>query len=313
MNPIVFNCFLLFILVIVMSLLQSQFRIIKENPIGFCFTVFIFPLLVFGKASAKGMNTWTSITGFEIWAYTMMLALINVKQILPKINEAYIYAYTLLHWYFLIENIAGIGFNFWLSVIMLISVYPTLLIVKNVFVHRELNRTDKAILFYWFLFCVSFTYIDQVALHIIAPILTMDEIGLYSLFIIFFSAIQLYFISTIFTLLFFGIPLFHGGKGDSWKIKMKEWREMLNYKIDCYVEYQVSTPLVLLITLVSTVLFYYDYQNGFRAELIYIYTIVFPIVFFYLKLSPDNNLNIVSIDSSSETDSQMDNIRDKME
>ncbi len=290
MNPVVFNCVLLFVLVIFMSLLQSRFRIAKDNPVSFTLLVLIIPVLVFVKAAAKGINTWTAITGLEIFIYTVMISYLNIKRVLPKINEGYIYAYTLLHWYFLIENISAIGFNFWIISVLAISAYPTLLLVKNLFLHKRLNTIDKAILFYWFIITVTFTYIDQVALHIIEPVLTVDEISITSVFIMLFSAIQLYFISMVFTWLFLGIPLFHGGRGDSWAVKMKEWKDVLKHKLNSYVEYQVSPQIVVFITVISVLLFYLDFQYNLRAELMCLYTILFPIVFFYLKASPNDNI-----------------------
>jgi hypothetical protein len=273
-----------------MSLLQSKFKIVKESPIGFVFIIVVLPILIFGKAASRGIHTWTGIAGAEIMGYTLVLAYMYAKHIMPKINEAYIYVYTLLHWYFLLENISNIGWNFWLMATFIVSVYPTFLILKNVFIYKELTRRNKAILFYWFLFTVLFTYADQMALNIIAPVLTQYEISIASIFVIFLSAIQLYFMATTLTLLFLGVPLFHGGNGDTWKEKMRDWRKLLAHKLNSYVEYQVSWQIVVLITIISLALFYYDYNNDFRSELIYIYTIVFPIIFFYFKISPENSL-----------------------
>lgn len=206
MNPVVFNCVLLYVLVIVLSIIQSRFRIIKDNPVSFFLLLILVPLIVFGKAAK--LNTWTALTGAEIFGWTLMLSFLNPKSIVPKINEGYIYAYTLFQWYLLIDAIILKGFTIILLLVILISIYPTFLIIKASLEKRKLKRKNKMILYYWFLFAISFTYVDQVALDIITPIVAISQINQFTTVYVVFTAIQLYYISTVFSLLFVGIPFF---------------------------------------------------------------------------------------------------------
>lgn len=293
MNPVIFNCVTLYLTVVLISVLQSRFRIVKDNPVVFFLLLFLGPILILGKA--KRLKTWTELTGFEIWGWTLLLAYFNPKRILPKVNEGYIYAYTLFHWYLLIDSIQVKGFNFWLTFVIIISSFPTLLIIKTILQHRRLNYSEKLVLFYWFLFAISFTYIDQVALNIFTPILTLYEINFANSSYVFMTAIQLYFIATSFSLLFIGIPVFHLDKGSApfrvrWKNAMNDWREVVAHKLGNFVEYQINIYQFLIITIISGMLFYFDMNYNFRLYLILIYTVLFPLVFFYLKWSPDENL-----------------------
>ncbi len=293
MNPVIFNCITLYLAVVFISVLQSRFRIIKDNPGVFFLLLFLGPVLVLGKA--KGLKTWTELTGFEIWGWTLLLAYFNPKRILPRINEGYIYSYTLFHWYLLVEAIQFKGFNFWLLFVVVISCFPTFLIVKAVLQHKRLGYAEKLVLYYWFLFAISFTYIDQVALDIFTPILALYEINFANSSYVLMTAIQLYFIATSFSLLFIGIPLFYLEKGSAplkvrWRNAMNDWREVVSHKLGNFVEYQIDIYQFILITIVSGTLFYLDHAYNFRLYLILLYTVLFPLVFFYLKWSPDENL-----------------------
>lgn len=297
MNPVIFNCVLLYILVVGLSVVQSRFKIVKDSPLTFVLLLIFTPILVIGKA--KGRMSWAELTGMEIWAWTLMIALFNARHMLPRINEGFIYAYTLFHWYLLIEAIDVKGFNLLLGTITGISVYPTFLIIKSAFEHKRLEATDKIILFYWFLFTISFTYIDQVALNVIRPILAMVEISGRSILYVVFTAVQLYFIAASFTLLMAGIPVFHMERsGDSfsvrWKKAMASWRKLLRHKLDNYIEYQISTLQVVYITAGSLVLFYLDANYQFRPYMIAIYTVVLPLIFFYFQSVPEENIETES-------------------
>lgn len=293
MNPVVFNCAFLYLTVILLSLVQSRFRLIKDNPWMYLLVVLITPFLVLGKA--KGIKTWTDLTAAEIFGYTLVIAYMNVKRILPKINEGYIFAYSLFHWYLLYDTIVLKGLNFWTVLVLMISIYPTYLIIKSAFEHKALSKPNKILLYYWFLFTIIFTYLDQVALDIITPVLTLVNINFESTFIVLFSAVQLYFISTVLSLAFVGVPVFHLDRSSSawrirWKRAMDDWREILNHKLDGYIEYQINTIQVFYIVVISGVLFYIDAIGNFRHILIFIYTVVIPLGFFYIKWSPNSNL-----------------------
>jgi hypothetical protein len=292
-NPVLFNCVLLYLTVVLLSLLQSRFRIVKDDPFTFFLMVFLTPLLMFGKAAK--LKTWTSITGAEIFGWTLILSYMNPKRIVPRINEGYIYAYTLFHWYLLVDTITAKGLGFWLGLVLAISIYPTILIVKSALEHRKLSYRDKLILYYWFLFAITFTYIDQVSLDIIKPILALYEVNFATTTYVLITGIQLYFISTSFSLLFVGIPIFHLDKSsDKWKVRWarakREWKEIVNHKLGNFVEYQISFVQFFYITLISAVLFYLDYTYNFRLYLIFFYTVIFPIIFFYIKYTPETNL-----------------------
>jgi hypothetical protein len=253
----------------------------------------LLPILIFAKA--KGIKTWTGLTAFEIFGYTLMIGYVNAKRILPRINEGYIYAYTLFHWYLLNDTINIKGFNFWLILVLSISIYPTYLIIKSSFEHKKLEQNSKIILYYWFLFTIGFTYADQVALDIVEPVTALTKIDFGNSMIILFSAVQLYFISTIFSLIFVGIPFFHLDRSSEkfkirWKRAMIDWREILKHKLDNYIEYQISIVQVIYITVFSIVLFYIDTVESFRQILIFIYTVLLPVVFFYLKWTPKSNV-----------------------
>lgn len=293
-NPVLFNCILLYLTVVMLSLLQSRFRIIKDDPWVFCILVVLTPLIGFGKAAK--LKTWTSITGAEIWIWTLMLSYFNPKRIVPKINEGYIYAYTLFHWYLLIDTIYLKGFNFWTIIICAISIYPTFLILNSSLEFKKLEYNNKLILYYWFLFIITFTYIDQVALDIIKPILALYEVSFQTTTYVLITGVQLYFIGTSFSLLFVGIPIFHLDRSSEkwnvrWQRAKKEWRETVNYKLGNFVEYQISFTQFFYITFISGVLFFIDQTNYFRLYLIFFYTVIFPIIFFYLKLTPEENLD----------------------
>ncbi|WP_276132057.1 hypothetical protein [Polluticoccus soli] len=249
--------------------------------------------MVFGKA--KKVDTWTELTGLEIVGYTLVMSYMNCKRVLPKINEGYIYAYTLFHWYLLYDSLQLKGFNFILTTVTILSVFPTFLIIKNCLQHKALTTKEKAALFYWFVFTVVFTYADQVALDIISPILTYNEISGYGVILILMSAAQLYFLSTFVSLLFIGMPWTHMERGArnvkaAWRSALRDWRAILRHKLGHYIEYQISPFQLVLITIVSLILFYCDHTYGLRSELIVVYTLVLPIIFFYFKLTPDENI-----------------------
>lgn len=292
-NPVLFNCVLLYLTVVLLSLLQSRFRIFKDDPWVFVLLLILTPILMLGKM--KSIKTWTGITGVEIWGWTLVLAFFNPKRIVPKINEGYIYAYTLFHWYLLVDTITAKGLGFWLGLVLAISVYPTILIVKSALEHKKLSYRDKLTLYYWFLFAITFTYIDQVSLDIIQPILALYEVNFATTTYVLITAVQLYFIATSFSLLFVGIPIFHLDKSsDKWKVRwaraMSEWKETVNHKLGNFVEYQISFIQFFYITIISAVLFYLDFAYNFRLYLIFFYTVIFPLIFFYIKYTPDTNL-----------------------
>lgn len=296
-NPVLFNCVILYLTVVLLSVLQSRFRIVKDNPVVFWFLVVFTPLIMFGKAAK--LKRWTSITGVEIWAWTLMLSYFNPKRIVPRINEGYIYAYTLFHWYLLIDTIADKGFGFWLSLVFIISIYPTILIVKSTLEHKILSYRDKLTLYYWFLFAITFTYIDQVSLDIIQPIIALYEVNFATTTYVLITAVQLYFIATSFSLLFVGIPVFHldrsgGSFKKRWAKAMRDWKETVTHKLGNFVEYQISVVQFFYITLISAGLFYIDYTYNFRLYLIFFYTVIFPIIFFYIKYTPDTNFEEIN-------------------
>ena len=293
MNPIIFNCVLLYLTVIFLSLIQSRFRLIKDDPLTYFLLLIIMPFLLLGKA--KGIKTWTGLTAFEIFGYTLVIAYFNAKRILPKINEGYIYAYTLFHWYLLYDTINIKGFNFWMILVLAISIYPTYLIIKSSFEHKILEQRSKIILYYWFLFTIGFTYADQVALDIVEPVMALTKIDFRNTMFVLFSAVQLYFISTILALMFVGIPFFHLDRSsDKWKVRWKramdDWREILTHKLDNYIEYQINVVQVIYITIFSLILFYIDTVENFRQILIFIYTVLLPVIFFYFKWTPKSNM-----------------------
>jgi hypothetical protein len=294
MNPVIFNCFLLYIFVILLSLLQSRFRIFKDDPIMYIILLILTPFMVLGKA--KNIKTWTQLTAFEIVGYTLVMSMIAARRMVPKVNEGYIYAYTQFHWYLLIDSINRTGNTFWNIFVALLSLYPTILIVQSSFEHKKLSFKDKAILYYWFLFIVAYSFISQLAMHIINPMLTAYEISLESTLLLFVSAVQLYFISTVGSLLFVAIPLFHMDRTSEpfkvrWAKAMRDWRKLLKYKLDNYIEYQINTIQVVYITVASGFLFLIDasYASA-RYYTIVIYTIVLPLIYFYFKVVPDQNL-----------------------
>lgn len=294
MNPIIVNCVVLYLTVILLSLLQSRFRLFKDDPATYLILVIIMPFLILGKA--KGIKTWTGLTGIEIFGYTLFVAYLNAKSILPKINEGYIYAYTLFHWYLLYDTINLKGFNTFLVIILLISIYPTFLIIKSSFEFKVLKPTSKIVLYYWFLFTIAFTYIDQVALEIVDPILALSSLSFKNTMVVLLSAVQLYFISTVLSLLFVGVPFFHLDRSSDsfsmrWKKAMKDWREILTHKLDNFIEYQINIVHVIYITICSLFLFYFDTVGQLRQVLIFIYNVVLPVVFFYFKWSPEKNID----------------------
>jgi hypothetical protein len=301
-NPVLFNCVLLYLTVVLLSLLQSRFRIIKDDPWVFCFLVVLTPLVMLGK-SAK-LKTWTSITGFEIFGWTLVLSYFNPKRIVPRINEGYIFAYTLFHWYLLVDTISAKGLGFWLGLVLAISVYPTILIIKSALEHKKLSYQEKLTLYYWFLFAIIFTYIDQVSLDIIQPILALYEVNFATTTYVLITAVQLYFIATSFSLLFVGIPVFHLDRsGRSFKTRwaeaMRDWKETVTHKLGNFVEYQISFVQFFYITIISAGLFYLDNAYNFRLYLIFFYTVIFPIIFFYIKYTPDTNLEETNDNISS--------------
>lgn len=290
MNPVLINCILLYTLVIIFSLLQTRFKLITDSPLTFFLLLFLVPLIIFGKASARGVETWTELTGFEIFGYTLIWTFINAMFLVPKINEGYILAYTLFHWYLMVDTIFVEGFNDWMVFLVVISVVPTVLVLKASFEHKILSQTQKTVLYYWFLFAVIFTYIDQAALKIITPIIALETVDFASITYVFFTAVQLYFISTTLSLLFVGIPLFHMNRSTSWSEAVRECAEIRKHKLDNYVEYQISLTASLSIFAVSGLLFYIDYKFNFRQYLIAFYTLFFPLLFFYFKWTPTSNL-----------------------
>jgi hypothetical protein len=291
MNAVVINCTLLYVLVIVFSLFQTRFKLITDSPITFFIFIFLFPIIIYWKAVAKGINTWTELTGFEIFAYTLIWSFINAKFLVPRINEGYILAYTLFHWYLLADTISLKGFNFWMIFVLTISIIPTILVFKASFEHKMLSQKQKIILYYWFLFTIIFTYIDQAALKIITPIIAMESVDFASTAYICITAVQLYFISTTLSLLFVGMPFFHVSNSTPWKQAVKECAEIRKHKLDNYIEYQISMTTSLSIIVVSGLLFYLDYEYNFRSYLIAFYTLVLPLIFFYFKWTPNINSN----------------------
>lgn len=302
MNPVALNCILLYVLVVILSLFQSKFKIYKDEPMIFLLCLILTPILVFAKAGKIG--TWTGITGFEIFGWTLILAYMNPKRIVPRVNEGYIYAYTLFHWYLLVRTIEEKGFTYLLIFISLVSIYPTFLICKSSLEHKILNYRNKLTLYYWFLFTITFTYIEQVALDIIKPILAFYEVNLVNTIFILITALQLYFIATSFSLLFVGVPIFHLDKSvdsfsERWKRAKSDWRVTVSHKLGNYIEYQINKSQFILITLISGFLFMLDYEYDYRFLLILCYTVLFPLVFFYIKWTPEKNIEENSSGSNS--------------
>jgi hypothetical protein len=250
----------------------------------------ITPLIIYGKAASRGIDTWTELTGLEIFGYTLIWAYMNAKFLVPKINEGYILAYTLFHWYLLADTISIKGFNSWMILVGAFSIAPTILVFKASFERKILNQTQKTVLYYWFLFTVIFTYIDQAALKIITPIVTLETVDFASTTYVCFTAVQLYFVSTTLSLLFVGIPLFHVSKNTSWSEAVSECDEIRKHKLDNYIEYQISLAASFSIIAVSGLLFYLDYKFHFRQYLIAFYTLAFPLLFFYFKWTPKSNM-----------------------
>jgi Na+/H+ antiporter NhaC len=143
-------------------------------------------------------------------------------------------------------------------------------------------------------------------MDIIKPLLTDYEITLKSTLLIFLSAVQLYFISTVLSLLFVGIPIFHMDRTSQplkvrWARAMKDWRKLLKCKLDNYIEYQINTIQVVYITITSGFLFLIDASYaGARAFSIIIYTIILPLIYFYFKEVPEQNIEEVNIDSKND-------------
>lgn len=292
-NPVLFNCILLYLTVVALSLLQSRFKLVKDNPILFFIMLILTPILIFSKAAK--LKTWTSITGAEIFGWTLILAYFNPKRIVPSVNEGYIYAYTLFHWYLLLDTIALNGIQLITTIVLIISVYPTYIITKAGLEHKKLTYRHKLILYYWFLFAIIFTYLDQVSLDIIQPIFALYEVNFGTTTYVIITAVQLYFISTSLSLLFVGVPFFHLEKSsNSWKVRwanaLRDWKQIVNHKLGNFIEFQISPIQFLYITLISIGLFYLDHLYNFRLYLIFFYTVVFPVVFFYLKYSPEENI-----------------------
>lgn len=297
MNPIFFNCLLLYLSVIFISLLQSRFKLIKDDPVTYFILLLIVPFIVLGKA--KSVKTWTGLTAFEVFGYTLVMAYMNAKRIVPKVNEGYIYAYSLFHWYLLYDTIILKGFNFLTILVLGISIYPTFLILRSSFEHKILSRRNKIILYYWFLFTIVFTYLDQVALEIVQPVFELREINFTNTIIVLYSAIPLYFVATTFALLFVGIPAVHLDRSsrsfkERWSEAMEEWRQIVSHKLENYVEYQINFVQVFFLTVSSAILFYVDYMQNIRQFLIFIYTVLIPLVFFYLKVTPKSNIETES-------------------
>ena len=96
--------------------------------------------MVFAKAGKIG--TWTGITGFEIFGWTLIMAYLNPKRIVPRINEGYIYAYTLFHWYLLVRTIEEKGFTY---ILIFISTNHNMLIY--IIVRSRINNNWKETLF----------------------------------------------------------------------------------------------------------------------------------------------------------------------
>lgn len=75
---------------------------------------------------------------------------------------------------------------------------------------------------------------------------------------------------------------------------MEEWRQIVSHKLENYVEYQINFVQVFFLTVSSAILFYVDYMQNIRQFLIFIYTVLIPLVFFYLKVTPKSNIETES-------------------
>jgi hypothetical protein len=294
MDPFTFYTFFIFGVTVLLSALQSRFKIVREYPIVFWSMVFFIPVFTMLHGPMENM----SITGFHVAIFTLILAYINPQRMSPRVNEGYIYAYTLFHWYLLIMTLIETGITFWLGVVLVISILPTHLIVKAIFQHDRLEYAEKVILYYWFLFTVIFTFIDQVAMGIVHPFMDMHMVSWENTLYALITAIQLYFIAACFSLIFVGIPLFHiersgGTLSGRWRRATRECRELRKLKLGNFIEYQISMKEFLVITGISICLFALDLASeDFRQPLIFVYTVIFPAVFFYLRLTPKENLEI---------------------
>ena len=92
------------------------------------------------------------------------------------------------------------------------------------------------------------------------------------------------------SLLFVGIPFFHMSNTTKWSEAVKECAEIRKHKMDNYIEYQISLMASISIIAVSGLLFYLDFKFNFRQYLIAFYTLIFPLLFFYIKWTPKSNL-----------------------
>jgi hypothetical protein len=209
------------------------------------------------------------------------------------------------------------GFNFILGLITLISIYPTFLIIKAGLEFKKLDYRNKVILYFWFLFTVSFTYIDQVAMKMFIPVLAFNEVNPTSLIYVIITGIQLYFIATSFSLLFAAIPIFYLDQtSEPWKVRWQkvkeEWRDTIKCELGNFVEYQINFVQFFYVTLISGILIYLDIAYHIRLYLIFVYTVVFPILFFYLKWTPESNLEENDMPNSDRTTSNDDRATDNI-
>lgn len=289
----VLNCVLLYVFVVLLSLVQSRFRIVKDNPWLFAILVIVVPVIGYVKIMSRHRDySAIEVTGLEILFWVIMVAYMGAKHIVPRIHEGYIFAYTLFHWYLLFDTAALKGWNSLLLIVAVISVFPTLLMFLHVCIKRVPGRLEKMTLYYWFLFTIVFTYSDQVLLDIVHPIAAFRQTDMLVIAYLLLSAVQLYFIAMMLSLLFLGMPFTHFDRGGSRRERRrsgyKEWNELLEHKLDHFIDYQVSIVGILAIIVVSGILFWLDRQYELRSMLIFVYTVALPLVFFYLRYSSDS-------------------------
>lgn len=288
MWPELINGLVLYFGVIVIMLLQTRFQPVRETPWLFGIMTVLLPVWLYFRFNHHDPDTLVFTTWYVLAVYVIFMTFHSSRNASPVLNETYILTYTLLFWYVFISSIIETGFNPWWLLVPAIGIVPTFVILKASFQHKKLSELEKLILIYWFLFTVVFNYVDQFFLGHVHPALTSHAVSFEHISALLFTATQLYFIGTAAALFLGSLPLFRFGKHTTWKEAVKNAHEVRGNKLNAFVDFQAHPILSMTVIVCSILVFFLDYAFGLRAYVMLLYFFVFPLVFFYLKWSPEN-------------------------
>lgn len=296
MGPISAYSLLFQLLIILLSIWQTRMSILKKWNWAFWAGVFFSFLFTLVAYEGIGSNPIIALLFTAYW--TFLLTFTQPKQVAPKMNEAYIYLYTLYFWYVLGSDIYQNPNNLLLYGFAAIAMYPSLLILRACFSPKVLESNQKVVLFFWFLVCVIFIYLNEVFVKNLFPYMAVHKYSFVGFTYTLISAVQVYFMAIIISFALISNPIAHLDRdgrsfATRWKEAKRDSKKIIETALQQYINFQLSKLQWLYLTLGSFFIFYLDAIYEAHLYTLLLYTLVMPLVYFYFKWSPPDNTEFI--------------------